>query len=315
MSPSTIASRFLGACLGFALVTACGSPGTAGISSERAAGSWIEPAAYKHILIYAGGDEASYVLTFPKGRVVGRIAESALGVCSDAGGDVFFTQVNAILEFAHGGTTPITTFDVGGTAYSCSVDPTTGNLATVVYCISQCSGDEIVVLRTPGEAPQTYVVPQLRTLLYCAYDDKGNLFVDGDNGLRFGLTELPAGATAFMRIKLDRTIDHGAQMQWDGTDLAIESNLQPSIHRVKISGLSGRVVAVTTLTGVGERAAQFWIADGKVAVPTGPRNKRAVEIRFWNYPAGGNPTNTFADFIGGGHQVIDGVTFSRAPRS
>ena len=187
----------------------------AGVPTDAARPSWIEPDAYKHILIYAGGDEASYVFTFPKGRLVGTIAQDALGVCSDENGDVFFTQVRDVVEYAHGGTAPIATYEVAGTAYSCSVDQTTGNLAVVVYCISECTGEEVVVLRAPGEPPHAYSVP-LKTLLHCAYDDKGDLFVDGDNGVRFGITELLAGATVFQRIKLSRSIDHGAQIQWDG---------------------------------------------------------------------------------------------------
>lgn len=313
-----VSARFLLACLAVAVLTACGTGagGVVAFDSQRAARSWMEPDAYQHFLIYAGGDEESYVFTFPKGRLVGTIAQPAFGVCSDDNGDVFFTQVKQVLEFAHGATTPSATYNVTGTAYSCSVDPTTGNLATVVYCISQCSGDEVVVLRAPGEPTQVYTVPGLKTLLYCAYDDNGDLFVDGDDGLRFELFELPAGATGFQRIKLNRTIDRGAQIQWDGEDLAIETNLNPAIDRIRISGLTGKVVGVTTLSGVGVRAGQSWIANGKVAVPTSPGegDKRAVDIRFWNYPAGGNPTKTFSNFIGPGHQTIDGVTFSRAPR-
>lgn len=313
MGLSNVAVRILGALAAAAMLTSCGGEQMQS-RVDPATRSWMEPDAYKHTLIYAGGDQASYVFTFPAGKLVGTIAETSFGTCSDSNGDVFFTQVKSIVEYPHGGSAPIATFAVAGSAYSCSVDPRTGNLAAVVFCFSEC-GDEVVILRAPGHPPKTYQVPGLKSLLYCAYDDEGDLFVDGYNGARFGLWELPKGVGAFTNVKLKQKIDFGAQIQWDGEDLAVETRIEPAIDRVQISGTTGKIVGTTSLSGVGDRATQSWISGGKIAVPTAPGSKRAVNILFWHYPAGGNPTNAFQNFIGGGHQMIDGVTFSLAPRT
>jgi hypothetical protein len=117
-----------------AILVGCGADPMPGGASP-AARSWMDPDAYKHTLIYAGGDEASYVLRFPDGKL-GTIAQTSFGLCSDNGGDVFFTQVKRILEYAHGGKAPVATFAVDGSAYSCSVDPTTGDLAASFACRS-----------------------------------------------------------------------------------------------------------------------------------------------------------------------------------
>jgi hypothetical protein len=275
--------------------------------------SWMAPDAVHHTLIYVGGDEASYVFT-TFGKLVGSIAQSSFGTCSDRNGDVFLTKVNGIVEYAHGGMTPIATFTVPGTAYSCSVDPTTGRLAAVVFCLSSCSGDEVVILRAPGEPAIVHRDRKLHSLLFCAYDAAGNLFVDGYNGSQFGLSELPKGKASFANIALQSAIRFGAQVQWDGQNLTIETNVKPAIYRIQVSGTTGKVIGKTKLRGVGTRAAQSWIENGFVAVPTGPRTKRAIEVIFWNYPGGGKPAKRFRDFIGGGHQQIDGVTFSNLPK-
>lgn len=262
-------------------------------------------------LIYAGGDVASYVFAFRSGKLVGTIAETAFGTCSDSSGDVFFTQVKRIVEYAHGGLKPIASFSVPGTAYSCSVDPTSGDLAAVVFCLSKC-GDEVVVLRPP-QRRRIFHDRTLHSLLFCAYDASGNLFVDGYNGSQFGLTELPKGARHFASVTLNKTIQFGAQIQWDGQDLAIQTSVFPRIYEVSVSGSAAKIVHTIKLVGVGERATQSWIQDGKIAVPTGEQSKRPDEIFFWDYPAGGKPFKEFTHFIGRGHQMIDGVTFSRGP--
>ena len=281
------------------LAPAPGSPAASGLFADT--------------LIYGAGDVSSYVFTFPKGRVVNAIASPGFGACADDNGDVYFTTVRSIAEYQHGGTSPIATFPVEGSAYSCSVDPTTGNVAAVVFCIKRC-GDEVVVLRPDGKR-ERYRATGVRSLLYCAYDGRGDLFVDGYNGTQFVLLELRKRAKTFASIAFKYNIPYAAQIQWDGKDLAIETREHPVIVRVAVTGSTARVVGRTHLLGVGYRATQSWIGDGKIAVPTGPGTKRAIEIMVWDYPNGGNPTKVLKGFIGSGHAMIDAVAFSVRPGS
>jgi hypothetical protein len=305
VNPSSLLRRALCAPV-IATLAACGAVQLPNAPPLRSA---AERRPVAGTLIYAAGDIASYVFTFPKGRLVGTISSPAFGACSDQSGDVYFTQVRDIAEYRHGGTKPIATLKVPGTAYSCSVDPVSGNLAAVVFCIKHC-GEEVFVFTAGGKRPRRYPIPMLTSLLYCTYDAGGNLFVDGYDGTRFGLAELASGSAGFSSITLKNSIKYPAQIQWDGKDLAIETRENPVILRVAVSGSSARVVGRVHLNGVGGRATQSWIAGGRIAVPTGPNLKRAIEIMFWRYPAGGNPTNVFNGFIGSGHAMIDAVTFS-----
>jgi len=279
-------------------------------------GSWMAPGAGKGALIYAPGDEASYVLTYPTGRLVGKIAMTGFGSCSDAGGNVFFGRAGEVVEFAHAGTTPIATYAVPGSAYSCSVDPANGNLAVVVLCFTGC-GNEVVVFskRAAAISQSAYHVHSIGSLLFCAYDDKGNLFVDGFTGSKFGLARLGRGKKKFTAITLDRNIQFATQIQWDGKYLAVQTRIRPAIYQLQFQDSVARVAHIVRFDGIGQRAMQSWIQKGKIAFPTSPSSgrRRAIEIRVWAYPKGGPAIDTIDGFIGGGHQMLDSVTFSVAP--
>ena len=272
----------------------------------------MDPAVAGRTLLYGAGDVSSYVFT-TGGQVVGNIAEIALSTCSDRNGDVFFNKVNSIVEYAHGGTTPIASYPVPGTANSCSVDPITGDLAAVVFCISGC-GDSLVVLTTPGKKPQSYTDSALPSLLYCAYDSSGNLYVDGNSGSQFGLAELPAGSTALRTISVNQNIQFAGQRQWDGQYLAVTTAIHPAVYQIQPTGSTASVVGMTSLDGVGPRSTQSWIYRNKIAVPNGVVRARSTDILFWKYPQGGKPIRKFEHFIGKGHAEITGVTVSYPPQ-
>lgn len=271
--------------------------------------SWMMPDAYKRNLIYAGGDASSYVLAYPSGKLVGQIAVRSQGACADPEGNVYFTGPGAITEFAHAGTTPIATYPVQGNAYACSVDPGSDNLAAVVFCASGCGDSVEVVRRSSGVAPTLYSDPELPSLLFCTYDDRGNIFVDGFKGSQFGIAELPRNATSFINFTLSRNIPTAEQIQWDGRYLAVETRISPEIDRIRVKGSKATIVNTIKLKGAGHRATQSWIQNGKIAVPTAVGH-RAVDVFVWSYPPRGQPIARIKNFLGGGHQQVDGVAFS-----
>jgi hypothetical protein len=295
-----------------AFTAACGGP-----QSQRAVPLAEGPltqtplsGAPKGTLIYAVGDESSFIFGYPHGKLLQEIPTTGLSTCSDHNGNVYVTQVRQIAKYQHGSTEPVEIEKLtAGTAYSCSVDPKTQDLAAVIFCVRGC-GEEIVIVRKHGPKSRYHVGP-LTSLLYCAYDDNGNLFVDGYNGSQFGLAELPSGAAHFRGIALKKQIKYPAQIQWDGTNLALETRYHPVIYRLAISGSEAQIVGRTRLEGIGYRASQSWIEGGTIAVPSAPYNKRPMEVFFYAYPAGGEPTKIIKGFIrGGNHAMIDGVTFS-----
>ena len=92
---------------------------------------WIAPDAKKKDLLYISdrGTNDVYVYSYPRGKLNGTLTgfNDPDGECVDKTGDVFITNFlsSNIIEYAHGGTSPIATLsDPGYYPADCSVDPT-----------------------------------------------------------------------------------------------------------------------------------------------------------------------------------------------
>jgi hypothetical protein len=119
-----------------------------------------------------------------------------------------------------------------------------------------CGDSVAVIRRSAGLPPILYSDPELPSLLFCTYDNLGNIFVDGFKGSQFGIAELPRNATSFINFTVSQNIPTAEQIQWDGRYIAVES------------GSSATVVNIVRLKGAGLRATQSWIQNGKIGVPT-----------------------------------------------
>jgi len=265
-------------------------------------------------LLYVGGDREAYVFSYPKGKVVQKLQLGSFGMCADSSGDVFFTGVRKITEYAHGASTPKAIYVVTGTAFSCAVDPVTGDLAVVVLCIAQCTGDEVAIFSHVGTPPLTYQDPTMQSLLFCGFDGSGNLYVDGYSSSSVTIAELPSGSSTFTDYVVPANITNPGQIQWDTQYVTIEERYHPIIYRLQFSSSGASVVGKVKFKEEGVRAAQSWIFGDVIAIPNGPATKRPLDIRIWNYPRGGMPVKILSKFIPR-HREIDGVVFSAAAGS
>ncbi len=151
--------------------------------------SWMAPGAATQDLLYISNYAASTVVvySYPQDKLVGTLTGSFAepdGVCSDKKGDVFIVNNDAthsgedVVEYKHGGKKPIAMLETGdGYAVSCSVDPTTGNLAaTVLDTYSGASGYVAIFKNAKGSPKYYYTNPGMSAAVYfCGYDNKGNL--------------------------------------------------------------------------------------------------------------------------------------------
>lgn len=273
-------------------------------------------------LLYASDWKAGeiFVFTYPAGTLVQTIAddEYPLGLCSDAGGNVWVMNFNGgydqVVEFAHGGSTPIRMLDdPNSEPRGCSVDPLTGDLAVVN------SEPPTVVVYPPNTTgqPQTYAAG-IDYPFACAYDAKGDLFVDGyrlKGGDHFGLAELPYGGARFVRVAVMATVGLPGNIQWDGSDLAVGDFTSPgAIYRLKIEQRKKIATLAGTITLDGPdrqppEGVEFWLDDGTAIMPFGTE-KNINKIGFWSYPEGGYATGQLLRF---GGEELYGVTVSALP--
>jgi len=152
----------------------------------------------------------------------------------------------------------------------------------------------------------------------CAYDGAGNLFVDGyhlHSGVNFALSELPAGSTAFERLKVVGEVGLAGNLQWDGTDLAVGDYQNPTvIYQIRVSKQrpEARLKGTITLDGPVTKpthGVQFWLTNGALIMPFGT-TRNVNKVGFWNYPAGGKATGTLKGFD---VAELYGVTISVPP--
>jgi hypothetical protein len=273
-----------------------GAPGTMlqshAIATHAERGkSWMLPEAKNEDLLYAtGGCGGTCVISYPKGKVVGSLTVGGPGACVDGNGNVFIADNESVVEYAHGGSSPIATLNLpGDSAGECSVDPTTGNLA--VLFVGKDVG--IAIFPDAQGTPTTYSAGI--DGLGCGYDNKGDLFVSGYNGQDPGLSELTAGGTQFSVLNISDKVGNPGSIQWDGSYMSYEglNKGEVTASQLSVSGSAATVVGVSHFDGIPRFAYFSWIHNGKIVIPFGRAHGRAPYIGLWKYPSGGKPDHVY----------------------
>ena len=322
-------SRFaLSACVAAIMLAGCGesqppigAPGAQPQASALATNaergkSWMLPEAKSQGLLYVvrnGANEVS-VYTYPKGKSVGTLSDipGALGICSDANGDVFVvaTESQQIYEFEHGGSSPIVTLDdSGNNPNGCAIDPSSGDLAVT----GGLGVANAAVYQNAQGSPTVYTDTFAGSFTFCTYDSQGNLFIGAEN-----LFELPKGANSFVEIPISggppQTSPPG--IQWDGSYIALQETSRSKegptkIYRISVSGSSASVIGEVDLSSRINKnpnlGSQFWINDGTIVMPES-MNKN---VALWHYPKGAKAYHTTK--VAPKEGLLTAVTVSLAP--
>jgi hypothetical protein len=263
IAPVIIATIILAACAGPGAGTAPQSfaPAARSMTASRMAPDAKQQPSLLYVSSVLTNDV--YVYSYPKGTLEGTLTgfSTPYGLCSDGAGNVWIVNdgANEIVEYAHGGTTPIATLsDPNEFPEGCSVDSTTGNLAVTNFYSSSGSGSVAIYAKASG-TPTLYSDPDIAEFRFCGYDDKGNLWADGANSSsQFAFAELPRGKSSLKNIPLKQTIEWPGGVQYDGTYVAVGDTDAGKVYR--IDGKTRKVMQTITL-GVTELN-QFWLALG-----------------------------------------------------
>jgi len=233
-------------------------------------------------LLYVVSEGVTEFFTFPQGESVGSTDNGAVGICTDAKGNIWVTNYDGYAyEYAHGGTQIIDTlyFRVRSPLSGCAVNKSTGNLAITV---TADYGQVYIFWNTDGTGT-AYKTPFPRPYK-CAYDDQGNLFVDG-SGSTFEVAELPKGASQFKLLSFDAGKSQGAgSIRYDGKYMAISTRVKkrPVLYRFQVAGSAGEVERKTPFQQMW-KASSFWI-QGKTLI-----GATRHDVGLWNWPRGGKP--------------------------
>lgn len=277
--------------------------------------AWIEATAKNGDLLYVSnqGNNSVTVYSYRSRKLVGALGGFSTpgGLCSDAAGDVWVTNEgeSEIIEYAHGGTTPIDTLDDGSEApLACSVDKKTGNLAVL-------DADDVAVFAHASGSPTRYSGGEVYGDYALGYGARGDLLIDGgsyDNGNVIAFAQLVPSAKHLKQVVLSSSLQWAPPtfVQWDGEFWVVGD---ATLDWFKVTGNKGHYEGYTQLLPTSS-IAQFCIASFG---GSGPRGNQLVavedypyEVEFFQYPAGGK---AFASIIDGLSNPY-GITISKASK-
>jgi hypothetical protein len=248
-------SRYaLCSCMAAAMLAGCGgsqppigAPGAMPQTSTNATHaergkSWMAPDASTQDLLYIAANQLVVVYSYPQGKLEGTLRHFYLAddACVDKKGDVYIPNLGTyhFFEYAHGGKKRLKDIDVPTGATGCSIDPTSGNLA--VAGSTDPSNGGVAIYKNARGTPTYYTDSAFYEYYFCGYDDKGDLFVDGQTypgGSGDGaLAELPKGGSQLETISMDQTIEWPGKVQWDGKHITVEDPTAASVYQFSISG-------------------------------------------------------------------------------
>jgi hypothetical protein len=256
--------------------------------------SWVAPSARHSALLYVSDQIANEVFIYaypaltPAGELTG--FNSPAGLCvNHRNGNVWVADMfhNALVEFQHGGSTPIRTIHEGASyVNACSVDARTGKVASIDLGTDDPG---LIVVSSPGHARLKEYSDYKHAFFpgFGAYDSSGTLYVDATRFGRphFGIDELAKGSNGLTNIpwKGPYVRDPGGVV-FDGTDLAIGDESNHTVYRTN----GGAVVATIALKGAC-MVRQFSLHNGLLIAPNVCKSSGSVLI--YGYPAGGEPVN------------------------
>lgn len=272
--------------------------------------SWMLPAAknIKKLLYVAGAvTNTVYVYDYKTAVLVGELTNSSFdqpsGECVDKKGDIWITnwQGLSVVEYAHGGASPIRTLHTETYQTACSVDPTTGNLAVGTFY------GTLDVWKHAKGTPTNYGSSECPYIWGPGYDNHGNLFMESETAYPYPIfiCELSHGGSSLQIVPQDWTINYGADVMWDGqyitfADQSFEGReLSAGVYQATESASGLALVGSTALgdpCGSSDVVQPFIVGakntpknDRQGTVVIGSNNSCLTVVDYWGYPSGGNP--------------------------
>lgn len=310
------------ACTTIAILAGCGrqlAPGGPAMQNAPQsvdAKSWMSPDATEiKKLLYVSGQYSNdvNVYDYGKGRLVGKLSgfDTPYGQCVDAKGDVWITNYSGstVVEYAHGGVTPLKTLQTDGDSVGCSVSPN-GDLAVANFGVFAKQQGALLVFKSASGEPSEYVSSMCSNMQPPGYDASGNLYVEGwSESKGEALCELPGGGSSLRTVTFSAYGYWPGAVMWDGKYLTLTEQVSSS-HESQTEIYQMSEDASGNLTQVGKTVlsddcyydevgiVQPFIV-GKKNTPENSQQGTTVvggndqcnyRFDYWAYPSGGAPS-------------------------
>lgn len=258
-------------------------------------------------LLFVSDDSSNdvYMFSMPTMTLKGTLTgfSEPQGMCTDASGNIWITNTGTfqIIQYSRTGTMLKSLTDPNGYPVGCAVNKANGDLA-VTNIVNTSGNGTVEIYSNATGTPASYSNPSQTENFFDAYDSSGNLYVDGDGGAGFSLSELPSGSSSMHTIGLSGgTITFPGGVNWtQQTGLVVgdqECNGSGScLDAVSVSGSSGTITGTTPLTNSDGGACDVdqstvspqgnYFGGGCISLTSAPSTADR-----WAYPGGGIPTN------------------------
>jgi hypothetical protein len=274
--------------------------------------SWVSPDAHgKPRLLFISDDGTNdiNIYTMPamvlKGQLTG--FDEPQGMCTDKSGNIWVTNTgtNQVMQLSRTGSLLKTLSDPTGFPVGCAVNRANGDLA-VTNIIGNPSGNgNVVVYADATGTPTQYSNPSVTEYFFPAYDNNGNLFVDGAGASGYALTELPGGSSTLSIVTISGgTLFFPGGVNWNTANSSLvlgDQECNGAFASCQYSAtVSGGVATITGVTDLLDLSGQpagdvdqatiapqgRYMAGGIISSDSNPSS-----VDRWAFPAGGVPTN------------------------
>lgn len=271
------------------------------LGSGKHFNQWIRKGLSKVRLLYVSdySNGVVWVYDYPStGTLVGTLSTGLFrpqGMCVDKDQNIYIANTgdNEVLEYAHGGSSPIATFTLPNEYPSgCAISPTNGDLAVGVATGVSSSGQLVIFHKG---VPTTYNADPGYYMPFPGYDNKGNCFIEEDSGGP-GINhvkELRAGGSSLVSLTHPSFgIVMAGIVAFDGKHYVVgdqqSKSGNPVLYQATLKGTILTEDHVTSLLGpAGVQVAQPFIKPGVKGVVGADLGNSFADT--WTYPAGGNP--------------------------
>jgi hypothetical protein len=290
-------------------VVGCASAPTALPPAQAASvprqASWMLPqASQTNSLLYVStSSNGVQIYNYSKGVVGTLFGQISVyepgGMCTDKAGDVWITSKHGtVTEYGHGSSTPLRALPgEHATPYACAIDPTSGNLA-VSYNRPDRKYGAVGIVRVFGKSDANKKYSGFSDAWFLAYDNKGDLFVDGwpcygcTTGSGFqGTFELANGGPYFEQLDLQgATFRQPTGMAWINPTLLVADSgdgyQQPAGYKLLVHGNKATVVSTLVFSSA-QSVGGLTFRASSILVPD------TVGNILWAYDLSGNLESSF----------------------
>jgi hypothetical protein len=286
-------------------------------------GSWMQPDAKGKALLYVSLSSGTVdVFDYKYRKQIGMLTGFELpeGQCVNKTGNIWITDFDAkmVVEYAHGGTSPLKTLGTAGNPVGCSVS----SGGDVAVANSLGNAGNIEVFSKGSSTGAIFKNHRCDPVWTPGYDLNGNLFFEGKEYSRYSykinVCELPVGASSIRRVSFNEKISGLGSVMWDGKYLALTNTTngrRTYVYQAHESQ-SGNLIAMNTTQLIDRSCSDTEVYQvfivGTKNTPVGQKQGVAAlggnvlcynDFDGWSYPKGGKSAWSLSLRFGIGESV------------